>query len=290
MMHTIKNDFYEIGITNYGAELVSMKTKDGFEHIWHNTKDYWSDHAPLLFPVCGRLKDSTYTLNGKSYHMPMHGFAYTTDFDLVSKEETKITFSLSSSEWTKEMFPFDFLISATYELLGDKLVFTFTVKNTGSEKMPYMFGWHPGFNLPTDNGQDINDYELDLGKDCVIWHKLPKGESNRIAVDFPLLNNSYKLCEEQIYEQDTMIFTGQKNSTKLFAKGHPYLLEMDWTDNLPTLCVWKWPKNDAKYICIEPWGSLPKDGVTDENFDIRPMPRLMPGEVDTYTYSVKITC
>ncbi len=289
MIHTIKNKFYEIGVTDYGAELVSLKTNNGFEHIWHNTKDYWSDHAPLLFPICGRLKNSTYTLKGKSYHMPMHGFAYTTDFKLMSKEENKITFSLSSNDSTKKMYPFDFVITAAYELRDDKLIFTFTVKNCGDEKMPYMFGWHPGFNLPNDAGQDINDYELDLGKDSVIWHMLPKGETNRVAVDFALDNSCYRLCEEQIYEQDTMIFTGQKNQTKLFSKGHPYLLEMTWTENLPTLCVWKWPKNDAKYICIEPWGSLPKDGITDENFDLRPMPRLMPGETDVYEYSVKIS-
>ena len=85
-----------------------------------------------------------------------------------------------------------------------------------------------------------------------------------------------------------MIFSEHNNTVTLSADGHPYNLKMAWSDNLPTLCIWKWPTNDSKFLCIEPWSSTPKDGVTDENFDVRPMPRLEAGKTHTYYYDLKI--
>ena len=86
-----------------------------------------------------------------------------------------------------------------------------------------------------------------------------------------------------------MIFTGHNNEVKLCADGEPFALYMKWTENLPTLCIWKEDNSAAKFICIEPWSSAPRDGVTDENFDVRPMSRLEAGKTDSYAYSLKFS-
>jgi len=293
MNYIIKNDFYTATLSDKGAELISLKNAAGCELMWQNgiDEEFWSDHAPLLFPVCGRLKDKKYTFAGKEYPMDIHGFASLMTFRLLEKSDTKISFMLSDTPDTLSVYPFSFQLTATYELKGAELLFDAKVKNNSSITMPYMFGWHPGFNLPVGDGLDIESYKLDFGKlEMLNWHKIVNGAFvDKRKVAYPLTNNAYPLCEKEIYENDTMIFTGHKNETSLYAKGHAFRLDMSWSENLPTLCIWKQDDSRAKFICIEPWSSAPKDGVTDENFDIRPMPRLAAGCEEKYHYTVKFS-
>ena len=155
--------------------------------------------------------------------------------------------------------------------------------------MPYMFGWHPGFNLPTNEGQDTEDYELALGVDKVFWTPLDNGNFfTDAAVDYKLSNGSYLVNTDEIYPNDTMIFTGHKNEARMFAKGHSYELNMIWSENLPTLCLWKEPVDEVKFLCVEPWCEFNKDGVDDDNFDKRRVPRLLPGEAADYFFKFKV--
>lgn len=288
---SIKNEYYTITVSTLGAELISVKADDGYEYMWQNEQGgFWDSHAPLLFPVCGRLLNQKYTFCGKEYEMDVHGFVKDFEFAVASKEGSHITMTLSSSEATKKIYPVDFTVVADYELRGEEIIFSFKVTNRDKTVMPYMFGWHPGFNLPTGDGLDINDYKLYLGDISELtWHPLQNGPFfSPIRNAYPLESGSYKFVEDEIYKNDTMIFTGHKNSLKMLADGHPYELSLSWSDNLPYLCIWKDEFNAAKFICLEPWSDVPGDGVTEENFDTREMHRLMPGKSETYTYKLKI--
>ena len=287
---TIKNEYYTITVSTLGAELISLKTADGYECIWQNESGkYWESHAPLLFPVCGRLLDQRYTLGGSLYEMDVHGFVKDSEFAIASKEGGHITMTLSSSEATRKIYPFDFTAIADYELRGAEIIFTFKVINNSKAAMPYMFGWHPGFNLPTGEGLDINNYKLELGASELTWHPLQNGPFfSPIRNAYPLDNGAYRFNEDEIYKNDTMIFTGHKNELKMHADGHPYELSLKWSDNLPYLCIWKDEFNEPKYMCLEPWSDVPGDGVTAENFDTRAMHRLPAGESETFVYTLKI--
>lgn len=286
---SIKNEYYTITVSTLGAELISVKNSDGAEYLWQNTGSFWDSHAPLLFPVCGRLKSSKYSYQGKEYPMDLHGFIKDSEFAVASKEGGHITMTLSSNAKTREIYPFDFNVIANYELRGKEIIFSVKITNTGKGELPYMFGWHPGFKLPTGDSLDINCYSLNFGEGVteLDWYPLQNGAFARpYSEKYPLKNNEYQLSEEEIYKNDTMIFEGHKNKLTLSAKGAPYSLDMSWTQNLPYLCVWKDEFNEAKYICLEPWSAIPNDGVTDENFDTRKMNRLAAGESETYSYTL----
>lgn len=288
---TIKNEKYSITVSSLGAQLISVRSPDGYEYIWQNEDGkFWDDHAPLLFPVCGQLKEKKYTFGGVEYGMKGHGFLREMDFAVASNEGSHITMAFSSNAETRKIYPFSFNAVANYELRGDAVIFTFTLTNTGDCDMPYMFGWHPGFNLPTGEGLDINDYKLSFdGKDELTWHPLQNGPFVRpVSEKYALTDGAYKFSEDEIYANDTMIFTGHGNKTVLSADGHPYTLELSWSENLPYLCIWKSEDNAAKFICLEPWSAVPGDGVADENFDTRAMQRLHAGKSETYSYTLKI--
>ncbi len=291
MTHTIKNEHYTAVFSDTGAEMISLKSPTGFEFLWQKQKDYWHMQAPLLFPLCGSFPDSKYSFDGKEYNMEMHGLALSSKFSLTGKSDKAIEFTLKSNELTREHYPFDFTIVARYELDGEKISFCFTVTNNSDKKMPYMFGWHPGFNLPTSEGLDVEDYILDFGSlKSLTW--CPYIDEEFITsrtVDYPLQDGKFNIDEKQILENDTLIFTNHENRVKLYAAGHSYLLNMEWSENLPTLCFWKQETHEAKMLCVEPWCYFYEDGVTNANYNLRKMPSLMPGESEEYniTFTVK---
>lgn len=292
MKYTISNEYYTATVSSVGAELISVITAGGTELMWQSTsEEFWSKHSPLLFPVCGRLKDKKYTYRGTEYNMMPHGFINGVEFSVKELLDKKVTLVARASEETLAQYPFDFEFTASYELDGRTVKCSVTVKNNDGKVMPYMFGWHPGFALMTDGGQDINDYAIDFGGiNEASWIPLqnvafarPYGES------YALPGGKYTLCESEIYKNDTMIFTDIPTRVKLSAENHPYELALEWSDNLPYLCVWKTDNNAAKFICLEPWTGTPADGETDECFDDRKMERLSPGESAHFTYNFTFT-
>lgn len=282
---TIKNEYYTITVSTKGAELISVKNSDGFEYIWQQSEpDLWDGHAPVLFPVCGRLLGQKYTYKGKEYLMDLHGFAKDFEFAVASKEGSHITMTLSSNSETKKIYPFDFSLIANYELRGKDIIFSTTITNKSGEPMPYMFGWHPGFTLPCEDGVDIESYKLSLGVEKLNWIPLQNGPfACPESKEYSIPDGEYRLCEEEIYKNDTMIFTGHKNNLVMSCDGSSYKLCLEWSDNMPYLCIWKDEFNKAKFICLEPWSALPADGVTPENFDERKMQRLPVGKSEVYT-------
>ena len=290
MKYNLSNDYYELTICDTGAEITSLKSKDGYEFLWQGMPGLWDRQAPILFPLCGSLADSKYYLGGKEYEMSLHGFAMNKSFALKELSESKAVFELSSDTDTKRNYPFDFILTASYELSGDKLIFTAKVKNTSDKAMPYMFGWHPGFNLPTCDTTDVEDYLVDVGVNSLRW--CPMNEDGNFITDntlkYLLPDGKYHLNCKEIYPNDTMIFFGAKNSLSLYAPCENYRMDMKCSDNLTTLWLWKEPVDEAKFICVEPLCEFHENGISDNDFDKRKMPRLQVGEEETYRYEITL--
>ena len=70
-------------INPHGAELSSLRDPAGRELMTDGDPAFWSGHAPLLFPIVGRLVGDCYRLDGRDYSLPQHGFARRRDFALI---------------------------------------------------------------------------------------------------------------------------------------------------------------------------------------------------------------
>lgn len=69
-MQVLENERFRVEINEFGAELTRFTSKkDGTEYIWKGDPAAWKRHAPILFPIVGRLKDKTYTVDGKPYEI-----------------------------------------------------------------------------------------------------------------------------------------------------------------------------------------------------------------------------
>ena len=284
MIITLKNNCITAKINTVGAELISVISASEYEFIWQGS--IWPKHAPVLFPICGMLKDGKYLYRGREYCIKKHGFANTSEFTVEDQTNTSLTLSIASDDSTHEMYPFDFKLTAKFDISENKLMLSLTVENTGNRILPYMIGWHPAFTL--GGKQDINTfYVLFPEKKNLLWHQLQNGPFvNPICSPYPLSDSRYYLNEEEIYKNDTMIFNDVPTTVKLAGGDLDHSVTLSTTSNLKYLCIWKAPDSEARFICIEPWSNVPADGESPENFDLRDMSRLSVGDKESFDYTV----
>ncbi|MBR2930803.1 MAG: hypothetical protein IKC32_06195 [Clostridia bacterium] len=284
MIYTISNGTLTAKIDSMGAELISLASA-AEEYIWQG--EIWNSHAPVLFPACGRIVGNTYTYQGKSYNMGKHGFAHTSDFAAETVEDDRLVLAIETTPESYASFPFEFKLEAEFALEGDTLRVSFTVYNKDGAAMPFMFGWHPAFNLLGD--EPVETYKLHFGEtNCLTHHLLTDTKFVSGAIEaYPIEGGEYTISEEEIYSQDTLIFSDTLGKVKLYNPACERSLEISWSDNLPYLALWKWPLSSARYICIEPWSGLPGDGVSAEVWENRLNVTLPAGEQESFVYTVK---
>jgi galactose mutarotase-like enzyme len=247
----LENEFYEIKIHPSGAEIHSVYSKKiNREIIWQAKPEVWSRHAPVLFPIVGKLKENKYQYKNNWYNLPQHGFARDQQFDVIASNIKKAVFLLSSTEETKQHFPFNFNLKITYEIMEESIHCFYQVLNTGENDLYFSIGAHPGFICPIDENEKWTDYSI-------IFEQIES--ANRLCLEDGLLNddtvpfltnqNSIPL-NTNLFDQDALVFK-QLNSEALFLKSKKHCLKFSW-HNMPYLGIWT-KKGQHQFICIEPW-------------------------------------
>lgn len=258
MEYQLKNSFLTLTVSTLGAEIQSVVDNNSkCEYIWTAKKEVWPQHAPVLFPIVGRLKNDQYTYKDKTYHLGQHGFAHKKEFELDQQDDTSITLLLKSDEETKKQYPFDFEFRVKYSLVNNLIKEDFIVTNTGSEEMIFGVGGHPGFNLPTNQGLKKEDYYFKFD---------PSIDHVRIPLEAPLLDwdnrslvstNSLFEINDQLFENDAWIFQLDNHPTKVSIKTDKSNYHINvHIDNAPYVGLWSQYPVTAYYICIEPWWGI----------------------------------
>lgn len=256
---TISNKILTAGISTLGAELVSLK-KDGFENIWDGNPEFWTGHAPILFPICGRMRDNKYIYNGKEYPMNGHGFARRSEFVLEEKTETSATFLLKSNDETRAVYPFDFEFRARFTIEENTLKTEYITKNTGANTMYFSVGSHEAYVCP----EGIEEYSLIFDAEENLESTLLTGPLLTHDHDQFGVTSELPLKYEYFPPRDTLIFEKLKTrkvTLKNRNTGRTIAVEFNGADNLLI-----WTMDQAKYICIEPWSGLPD--YADCDYDI----------------------
>lgn len=266
MIYTIKNDKIEVSVEDLGAQMRSIKDAEGKEYLWQGDEKYWNGSAPNLFPYIARLTEGKYTLRGKSYEMPKHGFLRNSVLKLKEKTQTKMVFSLTDSEETYKMYPYHFEIKVKYELFENEFKVSYCVSNKDKKVMYFGVGGHPGFQVPVEKELSFEDYFIEFAKgtdmkrvgmleDCFVT-------GNDEA--FPLDENRRLSLHHNLFDNDAIILKDAPSKVVLASEKGSARIEME-TSNLGYLGIWHKPASDAPYVCIEPWSSLParKDIIED---------------------------
>ena len=280
MIITITNNKISASIDTLGAELIRLE-KDNKNYIWTVDETYWNKTSPILFPIVGRLKNDTYSIENKTYELPRHGFARNLEFQIVNQTESSVVFVLESNSETLKNYPFEFELRLEYELDENELKMKYFVENKSEATMPFSIGAHPAFviensfsnySLKFNQTEEFISYELDKEQFSNSFRKI-NSKNGQINLNYSL------------FEKDALVFKHlQSNKLTLLKKNEPVLSVQ--FEGFPYLGIWTKP--NAPFLCIEPWCGLADNVNHNGNiFEKEGINLLHPQEI--FSRRIKIT-
>lgn len=265
-MHTLENELMKVVIANHGAELQSIwLKKEEKELLWQGDDLFWGRKAPVLFPFVGKLKDDCFNYDGSTYPMGQHGFARDRVFELVHKDNTKLTFSLKSDTESRKIYPFEFELQISFALNANKLTTNYQVLNPADKPIYFSIGAHPGFNLAVNTLGELDNVVLQFEQaELLERYLLDSGLfSGKTELMAPTSQNELPLTHG-LFAKDAIIFKSLKSKNMRLLQNEKEVLTMQF-EGFPFMGIWT--KAGAPYICLEPWCGLADDTTGQE--DIR---------------------
>lgn len=247
MIHYIENDYLKIGVKEFGCELTSVMLKENSaEYLWQGDPDYWAGQSPILFPIVGRLIDDCYSLDGKIYEMPKHGFARKMPWEYLGADGNSMSFRLTQTGETLKMYPYEFDLTVTFTLKDNSLTVTHSIKNKNSKVMYASLGAHPAFNC------NIGDRLVFSENETLETEKIDLVKSLRLPDKLPVLNNEKVITiTEDIFNEDALILSSFKSDYITLESDRHSRKVVFSLGGAPYLGIWAKP--GAPYVCIEPW-------------------------------------
>lgn len=289
--YQLKNEHLITTFRTLGGELISLKSKDEIEYLWQADATYWGGHSPVLFPICGSLRDDTALLaNGKKIVMPRHGIVRKKEFQCISQSDTQITFGISSDEEMLTQYPFAFELLITYTLVDKRLTVTYKVINKTNEEMPYFIGGHPGFNCPLLSNEVFDDYELVFEKEeqCTYpKNNMVTGLIENTRQVLPVVDNVLPLERELFKDGAVNLDNLQSRKVTLQSKKNQHGVTLSFED-FPYLVLWT-SHETSPFIALEPWSGLSTYDDESDNFEQKKgICTIDPFGSDEKTYHIEI--
>ena len=266
----------EIVSKKEGAELISVKF-NGEEKLHDGIND-WNRHAPVLFPIVGKLKNGETLIENEVYQMGQHGFARDSVFEQVGNN----AYLLRYNEETLKKFPYKFELYISYETTEDSVTTKYKVKNIDDKNIKFGLGGHPAFQCHYENCE----LEFEQEENEVQIFQLESGLVKTQEEDASKFINGNKVkLDEDIFENDAIIMKNLTSNKVILKEKNKNILEFDFTD-FSYLAIWSKP--GAKFLCIEPWLNTADRVNSDGKFENKEnLIELKPNENVEYQYIVK---
>jgi galactose mutarotase-like enzyme len=250
-------------ISTLGAEPHSLRDASGHELLWQAGPE-WRRHAPILFPIVGRVPDDTITVDGTAYPLTQHGFARDLEWDVVESGESSATLRLRDSDETRARYPFAFELTARYVMDDAGLSTTYEVLNPGDAAMPVSIGSHPAFAWPLEPGAAKTDH-------VVVFDEAEPAPIRRLDHTLVLPDAQPTPVDGSTLRLDPGLFTADAIvMDQVASRGLRYLapsgrgIRMTWDAAVDVFVVWSRPTG-ADLLCLEPCvgGAAPIDFAGD---------------------------
>lgn len=285
-MITLNNGILQAVINPKGAELISLK-QDGMERIWQGDPAIWNRHAPLLFPLIGRLIGQKYELDGQIIAAPMHGFCRDRLFSVLNQSVDKVTLVTEEEAGTLAVYPFSFRLEVSFRLEGSSVIKTHTVLNRSENEMPFELGGHDAYRTTLMPGETMADYAVafegcdhlePFGMDANGVLELPKGH-------IPLNCGVLEQLPEQLGLDTIVLESLPVRKATLFSRKSDRRVTIEF-DDFPYFAIWTAQKGiTTNYLCLEPWSTLPDGYFMGRKLTDKPgIIRLAPGESKVLTF------
>ncbi|ARN83034.1 aldose 1-epimerase family protein [Methylocystis bryophila] len=260
-------------IASFGAELCAWRS-GGVDLIWEIDGRFWDRTAPVLFPIVGATREGCIRVEGMSYPLSLHGFAWEKDFTVAERREDFLRLELAADEETRALYPFEFRFGVEFRLLPGALENTLIVQNTGAKPLPYACGLHPAFRWPLAGSKAQHALVFDAPEDPALPVIAAGGLISFEKKRVPLEDRVLPLAPE-LFARDAMVFLDTKSRRVAFDNGEGARILCEFPD-FPHIGFWMRP--GAPYLCLEPWtGHADPEGFSGELREKPSMRSLAPG-------------
>ncbi len=284
--HTLSNGYLTVTVKSLGAELCSLCDAQDAEMLWQ-ADPIWPRHAPVLFPIVGRLKDDRLVHAGREYRLTQHGFARDRRFAWLSRTATTCRLVLHDDPESRTVFPFGFRFEVAYTLDDDALVNTFTVINTGRDVLPASVGAHPAFVWPLspelEKAAHILDFETE---EPAPVRRLAGGLLQADPQPTPIKGHVLAL-DPALFEADALILDQPASRALRYTAPGAGAVEVSW-DGFRELGIWN--REGGDFLCIEPWCGMASPAAWDGDFVDKPgLMLISPGEQRVCTMRIRLS-
>ncbi len=283
--HTLSNGTLSATVKADGAELCSLLDAAGQEMLWQ-AEPVWPRHAPVLFPIVGRLKNDELRHQGKSYRLTQHGFARDRRFAWLNRSATSCRLVLRDDADTRAHYPFAFRLEIAFTLDDDVLETSFTVANPGRDVLPASVGAHPAFVWPLADGVEKQAHVLEFADpEPEPIRRLDGGLIKPDPVPTPIVGQTLPLAPS-LFDADAIILDQPASTSVRYAAPGAPAIEVAW-EGFRQLGIWSRAGGD--FLCIEPWCGMASPADFDGEFRDKPGLMLIPpGERRVCTMRIRL--
>lgn len=288
--HALSNGYLTVVVKADGAELCSLCDAAGTEMLWQ-AGAIWPRHAPILFPIVGRLKNDLLLHRGRAHRLTQHGFARDRRFAWLNRTATACRLVLHDDGQTRAAYPFAFRLEITYALDDDALEQAFTVVNTGREVLPASVGAHPGFAWPLTQDADKRTHVLEFAEpETAPIARLGDGLLLPAPHPSPVQGGRLALTPS-LFAADALIFPRPASRSVRYTAPGAEVIEVSW-NGFAQLGVWSrmtGADTCGDFLCIEPWCGTASPADFDGEFMEKPGLMLIPpSERRTLTMRIRL--
>lgn len=268
MRYSIENDSLRLTVDSHGAEPVSVINKHtGAEMLWCGDAAVWGRTAPILFPYTGQLTGGKFTAKGVEYPGGQHGFARDVEHTMVQNTPDALVFELHANAQTLQKWPYAFVLRSTFVLEQNTVKHTLTVENPVEELLRFGIGYHPAFALPFDDKHITEDYEIrfDEQESPLCVSALPHGLLNGTHYYYLARNTRRIPLDDDFFDNDSHCMVNLRSKSVALVEKDSGRRVSCSIEGYPYVLIWSAKAKPLRFVCIEPWHSLPgeENGPTD---------------------------
>ncbi|MCD7728863.1 MAG: hypothetical protein LUI60_02995 [Clostridia bacterium] len=271
MFYTIENEYLKLTVTDEGGTMCSLVYKPtGEERLWQG-QEFWKSRDVVIFPIIGHA--APYQVSGTTYELKSHGVVRYATLS-AQAEENKITLSLSSTEQTLKVYPYEFDFSVSYTLDKNTLKVTYFVKSKGG-KMPFYVGGHPGMSAP--GGSAVIEFEN-------TEHPVMYPIDSATAVTLPELKRF--VADKAFFKECKTLQLGSLSggAINMYTQdGYTYT----YKSACPLFAFWS-NEEGGDYVCVEPWWGINDLPSFPREITLKPFINFDGGDSREFFYTLTI--
>ena len=293
---SISSNSLTASIDTMGAQLMSLR-KGESEYLWQGDSNWWPRRAPILFPIVGVLKNGNAESAEGTVTLGRHGLARLNEFEVVEKNNSSVTFQLTSTEETRKSYPYDFELRLIFSVVGDTLTQTYEVTNPANVVLPFTLGAHPAFNIPIPGVEaaSLDQYHLLFTRSWTSYGPSITDEGlcdyttpQRLIVDSDTLSLSWELIDrEKTITLEDVPDRRITLATSTEAPSETHGIQMDF-EGFDYLGIWS-AAPGCPFVALEPWCGIADTVDCDGIFEHKPgIISLEPGQSIAKTLNIKV--